>query len=450
MPSISLMAMFFIVIVFSLFSIYKVNAEEIYTNKNQTEIKDIKLVVAQEAKVEIQKSEILSLKDAIDIAMENNHHVKSAIATLPIAEAQLIIAKYRPNPVVGANSEIVSGGSTHPLQVGGQIEIGRKRYWRIKVAKEEISKRELEIAKVLWEIHTEVHSTYAALSAGLKLFELAKERKDFYVSLLDVAQKRYQAGDISMLELERAKIELLRAENDLADFDERLKRAKVDFNHILGREAVAEVVLEDPEKLKPKIKLDEYDPLENVLNQALNKRLEMAILEKDFGITRAKLKKAFWEKIPNLYIEGGPARPNYHSNVWGPYVGAQVEVPIFNRKQGEITEAKAQVEYLQKEKERIQHDIAIDVANSLRELEVREKQVGNFEGKLLSESENIIEMIRMGYKRGKLSFTDVLNSEQQNRDIKVKYIESLLNYQLALAELEYAVGIPLYGLSEKL
>lgn len=394
--------------------------------------------------------EAISLKSAIEIALENNHHIKSALATLPIAEAKLIVAKYRPNFILGANSEIVKGGSLHPVQVGTQLEIGRKRHWRIKLAKEEISKTELEIRKVLWETHTEVHATYAELSVGLKLFDLAKERVAFYKSLLDIAETRFQAGDISKLELERAKTELLRTENQFKDFEGRLKKAKIEFSHILGKEPQSELSLDLVEKLKPKIKLHEHPGMDKVIANALKENLKMAILEKEFGITRAKIKKARWELVPNLYIEAGPVKPSIGDNIWGPYVGGAVEVPVFNRKQGEIKEAKAQLEYLEREKERIEHDIKIEVAKSFHDIEVEEEQIHMFQGELLDQSENILEMTMFGYKNGKLTLTDVLSAEEQNRNINERYLESLLQYQLALASLEYAVGVPLYEFGEKL
>ena len=403
----------------------------------------------QDSQVNPEIYKTLTLKEAIDMAMEKNHHVKSAIATLPVSQANLIIAKYIPNPTFNSNGEFVKNGSLHPVQIGQSLEIGRKRHWRIEVAKEEISKTELEIAKTLWEIHTQVHTTYSGLSVGIELYNLAKERADFYRSLFDIASKRFQAGDISKLDLERARLELLSVENDLSDFTGRLKKAKVDFNHILGNESGEEVNIQNPEQLKPKIKLSEYTPLQDILKEALNKRIDLAIIEKDFGIIRAKLKKAQWEKLPNLYIEGGPARPSFGTNIWGPYLATQFELPIFNRRQGEIKQARAQIEYYEKEEERIKHDINIEVTNAQHDLEVREEQLQRFQEKLLEGSEDILEMIKTGYQKGKLSLTDVLNAEQQNRDLRRKYLESLYNYQFALASLEYAVGVPLYGLTEE-
>jgi len=396
-----------------------------------------------------ESNQTLDLDDALDLAMKNNHHIRSALATLPIAQANLIIAKYRPNPIFNSNGELVKGGSLHPGELWQTFETGRKRYWRVEIAKENISKTELEISKMMWEIHTKVHVGYADLAIGRELYNLASERVDFYESLFNSAEKRFKAGDLSKLELERTRIQLLTVKNELSEFDGKLKKANVEFNHLLGNEVKEEATIKNAETLIPSSKLESYPGISNILDEALLKRLEIAILEKEYGIARAQLKKAKSDRIPNLQLGAGAAMPSYHDNVWGPFYGAQFEIPLFNRKQGEIKQAKAQIDYLEREEERIKHDISIDVINSVKDLEVREEQLQRFQDELLADSEDILKMIKIGYQKGKLSLTDVLNAEQANRDLKQKYFESLYNYQFALASLEYAVGVPLYGLTEK-
>lgn len=395
-------------------------------------------------------SAFLSLKQALDIALKNNHHVRSALATLPVEKANLIIAKYRPNPYIGSDVEAATGGSLHPADLGIELELGRKRHWRIQVAKEKISKKELEIRKVLWEVHAEVHIAYASLSVMQELLDFAKKRTQFYNSLAEVAQKRLKAGDISELEYAQAKMQLLKSENAESIFEGELRKAKVEFNHLLGRDPKESISLDNAETLKPNIDLHDHPKLKEIIDNALEKRLEIAILEKDYGIKKAEIKKAKWERLPNLAIEAGATKPSLGSGSWGPYFAAMAEIPVFNRKQGEIKKAESEVKFLEKEEDRIKHDIQIEVANSYEFLEVAEEQIHRFKEKLLGESKNILEMIQRGYKKGKLSFSEVLIAEQQDREVRQSYLESLLKYRVTLASLEHAVGEPLYDFGEKL
>lgn len=407
----------------------------------------------QEEKVQVisnqEPSTTLTLEEAISIASENNKQIKSAIATLPVTQAKLIIAKYRPNPIFSSQNEAVKNGSLHPAQLAVPIEIGRKRHWRIDEAKEQISKTELEIRKVIWEIHTQVHANFTAVSVLNELLDIGKQRIEFYKTLVQIAEDRFSAGDVSGLDVNRAKIELSTAENELNEIEGKLKQAKVDFNLLLGRSPELEIILQEPDVLKPKQKLSANEGIKKIRAEALTKRLEIAILEKQYGITRAQLKKAQWERIPNLTVEGGGVKPSVGTNIWGPYFAIQSELPVFNRKQGEIKEAKAQIEYLEKEEDRLKLNIESEIANAVQYFEVREEQLQRYEEKLLGQSEGILDSIKFGYQKGKLSFTDVLNSEQKNRQVKEGYLQSILNYQVALSNLEYAFGVPLDKLGDK-
>ena len=391
----------------------------------------------------------ITLKEAINIAIENNHHVKSALATLPITEANLIIAKYRPNPILSSQNEAVKHGSLHPAQVAVPLELGFKRHYRMKVAKEQISKTELEIRKAIWETHIQVHGSYSQVVVLNDLIALAKERKEFYEKLLGIAKDRLEAGDVSGLDVDRANLELLTAENELNELEGRLKQAKIDFNLLLGIEPNNETILEEVDNLKPKEKLSENPDISELHSGALKNRLEIAILEKEYGITEAQLKQSKWERIPNLTIEGGAVKPSIGDNIWGPYIAAQAELPVFNRKQGEIKKAKAQLDYLEKEEDRLKFLIRSQITDALQYFKVREEQLQRYEEKLLSQAQNILESIQFGYQKGGLTLTDVLNAEQKNREVKQAYLQSILNYQVAFSNLEYAFGVSLDDLGDK-
>lgn len=403
---------------------------------------------AETLPVESKVPSKLSIQEAIDYAIKNNKQIKALSATLPVTEANLIIAKYRPNPVFASQNEAVKNGSLHPAQIAVPLEIGRKRYWRAKVAKEQISKTELEIRKAIWETHTQVHGAYSQVVVINDLIQLAKQRKEFYEKLLQIAKDRLEAGDISGLDVERANIELLTAENDLNELEGKLKQANIDFKLLLGIKPGNEITLEDTSTIKPKEKVSENPVINELQTDAQKNRFEIAILEKEYGITQAQLKQAKWEIIPNLTIEGGAVKPSVGTNIWGPYLAAQAEIPVFNRKQGEIKKAKAQLDYLEKEEDRLKLVIESEISNALQYFKVREEQLQRYEEKLLSQSKNILELIEFGYQRGKLSLTDVLNAEQKNRQVKESYLQSILNYQVAFANLEYAFGVPLDDVGE--
>ncbi len=392
----------------------------------------------------------LSFITAKELAVKNNKEIQAKLSTLPITQTNLIVAKYRPNPIISSQNELVTGGSLHPIQMALPLEIGKKRFYRQEVAKEEIAKTELEINKLIWETHIKVHPYYTSVVVLGDLLVLAEDRRKFYEDLYKISKDRFDAGDAAKLDLDRSYLELLASENYVNEIEAKLSQAQINLKQLLGLSPKQEIILDvKQEDLKPLEILSTKNEMLEYINGALAKRLEVAILEKDYGIKRAQLKQSQWEKVPNLQVEAGVVHPSIGDDNWGPYLAAQAELPIFNRKQGEIKRAKAELEYLDREKDRLDLSIKSEIENAFFNFQTREKQLRRFEQNALSQSQSILESIQFGYKQGQLNLTDILNAEQKNREIKENYLQSILNYQIALADLEYALGAELDSLMKE-
>ncbi len=392
----------------------------------------------------------ITLTKATELAVKNNKEIQSKLATLPITESNLIIAKYRPNPIIASQNELATGGSLHPIQMALPLELGKKRFYRQEVAKQEIAKTELEINKLIWETHIKVHPYYTNVVILGDLLVLAKDRRDFYQKLYDLAKARYEAGDTSKLDFDRSSLEVVASDNYINEIEAKLSQARINLNQLLGLSPKNQLLLDvKQEDLKPSQAISSRTEMQLYLEEATKKRLEIAIMEKDYGIKRAQLSQNKWEKIPNLVVEAGVVHPSIGDDNWGPYFAAQTELPIFNRKQGEIKRAKAELEYLDREKDRLDLSIQSEIEAALFNFQTREKQLQRFEANVLNQSQTILESIQFGYKHGELSLTDVLNAEQKNREIKENYLQSILNYQIAFADLEYALGADLDSLMKR-
>ena len=61
---------------------------------------------------------------------------------------------------------------------------------------------------------------------------------------------------------------------------------------------------------------------------------------------------------------------------------------------------------------------------------------------LLVLDSRLAEVSRANYEKDKASFLDVLDAERSLRDVKLKYSQALIQYEMAVADLERAVGQP--------
>lgn len=395
---------------------------------------------------ECSEIRFLSSNDALQISLKENLRIRTASTSIPISEANLIIAKYRPNPIIISNAEIVKGGSLHPIQVGAQIEVGKKRYWRMQVAKEEISRTKLEVEKIIWEIRTEVKIAYADMSVKKEYLELAKTRVAFLSLLLSCVEKQQKNKTGIKSDFERVNVESLRVKNVLNEKIEELADSQLNFNHLMHKDLKSTFDVLPAKELQPKIEISKYPNLDKLIEKALEKRIEIGILEKEYGIVRAELNRAKSERIPNVYFEAGPVKPSLGTNIWGPYIGGYTEVPLFNRKQGEIKGTFATQDLLEIQKEKIKEDITVEVIKSYRQLLLSEEILKTFQNEINNHSENLTNKVLDDYEKGLLTLSDVLDAEERNRDIDEEYLESILEYQIALARLEYSIGMPIFEL----
>ena len=61
----------------------------------------------------------------------------------------------------------------------------------------------------------------------------------------------------------------------------------------------------------------------------------------------------------------------------------------------------------------------------------------------MPQAQAALETARRGYETDSLSFLDLLDSERTLREFQMDYFESLANLEIALADLERAVGVDL-------
>jgi cobalt-zinc-cadmium efflux system outer membrane protein len=59
---------------------------------------------------------------------------------------------------------------------------------------------------------------------------------------------------------------------------------------------------------------------------------------------------------------------------------------------------------------------------------------------LVPKTGQTVEVSRAAYEKDKTSFLDLLDAERSLRDVKLKYIQAVTQYESAAADLERAVG----------
>ena len=388
----------------------------------------------RELRAHVEKPEEISLQKAVDIALSDNYELKSEFAKLPMEEANLIIAKYRPNPYITSFNEFVEGGSVRPIGFGSEIEIGKKRHWRMQIANEKIMKKSLEIEKRMWDIHTNVHIAYAKCSIYQSLFDLISKQLELTKSLTKLSK-------LTKVDQLKSEMKLATKENELDEKKNSLQKAKIELNYLLGREPNSNLIVDNSKKLKPTFELLDHPEFKTIAGNAYKKRLEVEILGKGHDVALASVQHLKWDRVPNITLQTAPLGTDSRL---GAFFGSYIPIPIFNRKQGEISKAESEVKYLEKAIEETRYKISIEIERAVSEYEIKKRQLQRIQNTVLEKTNKILSLVKNNKSATK---RDLINTEIQYNQAQQTYLESLLSYHIALANLEKAVGVPLYNLA---
>jgi cobalt-zinc-cadmium efflux system outer membrane protein len=377
----------------------------------------------------------LTFEDIYERAERDNLLIRAVRLRRAVAEAEIIIAGERPNPdFISAYTRTEPRLNTFLSQL---VELGGKRGRRIDVARNELELTGLELDAALRTLRHDVRAAYFNILLARNNVDLGQQALDQAKELADIAQARFEAGDIAQFEVLQANLAVSRATNDLGRLENAELVAGATLNQLLNRPADAPLDLRDTlfGKLAPISTLD-------LIQRALIRNVELRTAEQQIATEESRLRLARAQRVPDLTLQPGleyfdslyPGRPGFNMQV-------TVPLPIFNRQKGEIQKSSATLDQLRAEREAARQRISSEIGRAALSLESARQQVDFYETKLLPDAERVRQMAIESYRAGQTGILSVIDATRNARDVRQAYLQALFDYQSALADLEQAAGV---------
>jgi cobalt-zinc-cadmium efflux system outer membrane protein len=380
--------------------------------------------------------ERLSLPEALAKADRQNLDLAAERERRAFALAGIQVAKERPNPTLGfsASRDAPHEGAT----LDQPFELGSKRGRRIEVAKGESALTDLEIAALERQVRHSVRDAYyqaefkrAVSAQKAELLSLARR-------LREIAQARFDAGDVPQLEVVQADLEVARADAELQLARQEEEVAASRLNALLNEPKDSHWELADTLESLPAVpSLEELDARAFQSNPDLQSVRQKAAIEQ----ARASLLRA--ERIPDLSAGVGADfnNPgNYTAGLRGQF---SMAIPIFSRNQGEIAQSVATQHQISRQLLAQQRTIESEVQAAVLEFGARASQVKIFHDNLVPAAKRLAGMAEDSYKAGQSSILTVIDARRNTNQVQGEFLDSLLAAHAAFAALEEAVGAPL-------
>ena len=385
----------------------------------------------------IRAGPVIRLEELEAMAVQRNPTLAQAEAAIRAAEGRRRQAGLFPNPIAGYFlEEYVFRAPRETMEHGLFIEQTIPLGGKLSKA-QRVFAREKDQAVILGEaqrlrVTNSIRLLYYETLGAQRLVELRDDLSQLAREAVEITKELYNVGQADRpdqleieIEAERSEIDFLRAQNDWLRSWRSL--AVMVGNPQLEPARLAEIPEAD-------LALNEAQLLETLLTQSPDIRVAQAGMER----ARAVLARERAEKIPDLFLKGGlgynyerfePASPGVAGRRKGPEgrLEVGVNVPIFNRNQGGIAAAEAELAIAERDLERLQLVARSRFASAFNEYRNAQEMVERYRTQVLPRARQGYQMYLSNFRQMAAAYPQVLIAQRTLFQVEVEYARALIH-----------------------
>jgi len=128
------------------------------------------------------------------------------------------------------------------------------------------------------------------------------------------------------------------------------------------------------------------------------------------------------------------------SDAWAGMVGVTIPLWFFEKQAFGVKEMKAELQMLESEYEAKENMVLFDIRDSFARAEAGKKIVALYETSFLPQADETAKAAIKSYESGKSDFLTLLDSQRMLIDFKLDHYKAIMEFRVALADLERAIG----------
>ena len=372
----------------------------------------------------------IRLEDLERMALEHNPTVAQAEAIVRSVLGRKTQAGFYPNPIVGLAGEEINtrepGRAKYFFWAQQSIvTAGKRQLVQRAIAQEQVhaqTEHEMQKQRVLNAVRVLYYETLGAA----RLVELRRDLARVAREAIDVSEQLYNVGQADRPDVLEVRIEAQRAELDLARAETDLDRSWEALATMVGQPDLSRQPLAgDLEAEVPT--LDESAVRDELLRDSATLKIARTRVEH----AKASLARARADRIPNLFVRAGAG---YNAERFGPGqdVGPEfrlevgVPLPLFDRNQGNIASAEAQVRLAEAELRRTELDLRTRLADALRGYRDALRTIQRYQGGILAQAQQAYELYLERFRQMAAAYPQVLIAQRTLGQVRVEYVRALV------------------------
>jgi outer membrane protein, heavy metal efflux system len=259
---------------------------------------------------------------------------------------------------------------------------------------------------------------------------LVDVRRNLAKLAADAAQTSRQLGNVGQADrpdILQAEVEQQQTNVSLRVAQQNLQASWRMLAAVAGKPTLPLARLEGDLEAIPELSYEEW------VATTLRESPELKLAQQAIDRGEASLTQARKAVIPDLEMTGilvndyTPLKETNPSRATGVMGGAQigVQLPIFNRNQGNIAAAKGEVESAKQELERVKLQLQRDLASMFRDYDAARVTVQQYKTEMLPRAEEAYRLYQTNYQKMAAAYPQVLISQRTLFQLEADYIQAL-------------------------
>lgn len=399
----------------------------------------------------------LTLNAAIQQMLAANLDVLALKYEIPQADADILTAGLRTNPLIYADTQFIPYGAFNNQRPGGPtqydvnitypLDVSHKRQARVRVARAARTVLEAQFQDVIRrQIGNVYHAFLDLQSARTNLLTAqasVREQERVVAAALSRAGPDEKGGEEAAerlsITLDKARASLVEARDNYSDAQEALA-------------VLLNLPPEQTSQLQPHGKLRDLGPfpppLDDLTRLAMEQRPDVVAARRGIGRAQAELSLQRANRLDDIFLfydpityqDNSPSK-TLSSRSW--VIAVTFPLPIYNRNQGNIARAQSNIHQTQTELAALERRVVSEVRLAEREYRSSRQALERVEKTTLPNARKAFERNAREFAAGKISADDYLGHLGDVAEAASSFREALIRHRRSMLDLNTAVGLRL-------
>lgn len=371
----------------------------------------------------------LTLQEITEMAMANSPNLREAASQVAAAQGQAVQAGLYPNPTINNSSPQLAGNEsqyngfvTQEFVTAGKLRLSRA------AAQRAVQQAQLRFVRTRFDLLTNVRSAFYSVLVAQRRVEVLRMLVQVTTRSRQTAEQISKQGMGTRSDALLLRIEQDRAEIALNNAETALAADRRNLAATIGVPALQIVRVEGD--ISARLPDFQY---EAVRQGVITRNALAEIARVEVARNRILLQRAIVEPIPNIIAMGGyqyQAAPFVHNQ--GMYQ-VTMSVPLWNRNQGNIRAARADIARAGNQVQRVQNELSGQLAVAMSNFIQAQQQVDFYETEILPRSREVQGIAQRGYAVGEFDFLRLLQAQRTLLETNLAYVNAQENRWVAAA-----------------